>query len=813
MRLAYLCTAWLLGIGIAWHWLTPFPLLLYTGLATAIAFLILILLKKLPLWTLWLPLLFTMALLRLLWSAPAGGTLPQLVSDSQSVEVQGVVVSDPEEQKNHLTFQLQTEEILVGGKAKEVSERLLVMASPPADLIQKRERPYLRYGDRLRLEGKLSKPEVFSSFDYPAYLANQGIQTILYYPRIELLEEGTGFKPLEGIFWLRSQLAKGLERTLPEPQGSFNKALLLGLRRDIPTPLMNAFALSGTLHILAVSGLQVAVVMGIAMKAIEILWGRRYLLHLLAPLLLIWVYTLLSGAAPSAVRAAVMGSLYLLALMLGRRASGANAILLAAALMVGLDPSSLGNISFQLSFAAIAGLIFLAPAIAKPMDQRIALLADSHPRTASTISLLWSATAISIAATIATLPLTAFHFHRVCLAGIPATLLLLPSFAPLLIGGVVSASLGITLPILGQIVGWGIWLVTSYNILVVNLFARLPVVWVDMGALGEPLVGAYYALLIAILWLTQIPHGAIALVKSLGLSSGTEGTGTMHRYRWHLAILGTATVLVWSFALTLPSDKLAVSFLDVGQGDSILISTPSGRQVLVDGGPDPQLLLQRLGETMPFWDKSIDLVVLTHPSQDHLAGLLGVLTRYEVGRAIENGFPDNSSLYTEWQKTITSKGIPVTLAERSQVVDLGKGATIEMLNPPETLIQGTSSDLNSNAIVLRLTYHEVSFLLTGDLSSEGESLLLDNGSDLRSSVLKVGHHGSKNATSPAFLAAVDPTVAVISVGAENPFGHPSPETIQRLRQAVGAERIYTTVDKGTIKLITDGERLWVKTTK
>jgi competence protein ComEC len=207
--------------------------------------------------------------------------------------------------------------------------------------------------------------------------------------------------------------------------------------------------------------------------------------------------------------------------------------------------------------------------------------------------------------------------------------------------------------------------------------------------------------------------------------------------------------------------------------------------------------------------------VLTHPEADHITGLVEVLKRYKVGQVLEydgqqiEGF--HSLAYDEWLKLIEQKDIKRTIAQAGQQIKLDGGIRIEVLHPPEELLEGTDSDTNNNSVVLRLTWNEVSFLLTGDIGEEAEREILHQGYKLNGTVLKVGHHGSSTSTSEQFLSAVDPEIAVISVGEYNPFGHPSPEVKDRLEERLGKDNVYLTSEHGTITFTTDGEKLWVKT--
>jgi competence protein ComEC len=280
--------------------------------------------------------------------------------------------------------------------------------------------------------------------------------------------------------------------------------------------------------------------------------------------------------------------------------------------------------------------------------------------------------------------------------------------------------------------------------------------------------------------------------------------------KWLILPLLIAAILVWSVALTMPDDKLHVSFLDVGQGDAVLIQTPNGQYILIDGGPDPQRINLELSERLPFWDRTIDLVVCTQPHADHITGLVEVLQRYKVKQALDPGVSYDSAIYQEWFRLIEDKEIECEIARSGHEIDLGNGVKMEVLNPPESLWEGTDDDVDNNGVVLRLSWDNVSFLFTADIRKDLEFELIGQRANLRSTVLKIAHHGSDTSTSQHFLAVVDPEVAVICVGADNPFGHPSPEVLERLTDRLGEDHVYRTDDNGTIEFITDGENLWVK---
>jgi competence protein ComEC len=212
---------------------------------------------------------------------------------------------------------------------------------------------------------------------------------------------------------------------------------------------------------------------------------------------------------------------------------------------------------------------------------------------------------------------------------------------------------------------------------------------------------------------------------------------------------------------------------------------------------------------MPFWDRTIELVILTHPHSDHITGLVEVLQRYKVKQVLYPDLDYESPLYEEWLGLIREGSIKSTLAQAGQEINLGDGAVIKVLNPQTPPLTGTESDIDNNGVVLRLSLDRVSFLLTADIEQAAEFELIKQRAELASTVLKVAHHGSDTSTTPQFLAVVDPKVAIISVG-ENRYGHPSDEVMKRLEPRLGSENIFRTDEQGTIEFITDGERLWVK---
>jgi competence protein ComEC len=278
-------------------------------------------------------------------------------------------------------------------------------------------------------------------------------------------------------------------------------------------------------------------------------------------------------------------------------------------------------------------------------------------------------------------------------------------------------------------------------------------------------------------------------------------------WRW-IAALAAVAALAWLALRGLPDGRLHVYFLEVGQGDAILIQSPDGRQIVVDGGPSPTALLYELGDILPFWDRTLDLVVLTHPDGDHITGLIPLLDRYQVVQVLDAAQSEVAAEAAAWRARLAAAGVRRTFAQRGMTLPIGD-LTLTVLNPGAAPLKGTASDDNNNSTVLRLDYGATSLLLTADAEADAEAAMLAAGLPLRADVLKVGHHGSQGATSARFVAAVAPRVAVIQVAADNTFGHPSPEVLRRL----SASQVYRTDQHGRIEVVSDGKRMWVKTAR
>ena len=369
-------------------------------------------------------------------------------------------------------------------------------------------------------------------------------------------------------------------------------------------------------------------------------------------------------------------------------------------------------------------------------------------------------------------------------------------------GGSLGVILGVVgLPQVATFVLWLPWLALAWTVAVVQWTASLPFASLTIAGYGLPAMIGTYALIFGLRWRGTLQQAGGKLFSWLRVDwlarLATPGLA---------GALTVTSALVWAGVLTQPDGRLHVWFLDIGQGDGIFIQTPSGRQVLVDGGASPQALFAELGAVMPFWDRKLDLAVLTHPDGDHMIAQVETPARLQVDAAWTTAAGEAHPDAQSWRTAMAAGGDTVRLQHTGGWADLGDGVALWVLSPPAKGYSGEDAD-NDNSIVTKLVYGDFTVLLTGDAGLPVEHDLMAAEAPLRAVVLKAGHHGSRSATSAPFVAAVDPSIAVIQVGKENDYGHPHADVLAQL----AGRLILRNDEDGRIEMISDGHQLWLMT--
>lgn len=658
-------------------------------------------------------------------------------------------------------------------------------------------------GDRVALEARLDAPRDFEGFAYGAYLARQGIGAVAGAYRVEVVAHRLGIVP-QALGGLRRWLIEGLNSLVPEPEAALANGILLGIRASIAPEVSDAFARAGLTHVVAISGWNIAIVAAMAAAAtrplVRLRGGRHAALATAGAV--VAGYVLLTGASPSVVRAALMAGGLVIARLGGSRAHALSALLLAALVMLVVAPPVLWDVGFQLSALATAGLIWFAA----PLEARL----SRWP------ALVREPVALTLAAQLTTLPVILLNFERLSLVAPLANIAVVPLVPLVMLCSAVAAVVGgmnsaLHLPLVGDVLGWAAggaaWLYLRLMILTGLAAASMPFASID---------------LVAPSWLALAWYPALALARGrigprFGQANGPAAmpdglaalAGGLVRPR--RLVSGTLLVLALLTVVTRPDGRLHLTVLDIGQGDAILIQAPSGAMMMIDGGPDPELAMRRLGEELPFWQRRIDIVLLTHPHEDHVAGLLAVLDRFVVGRVLDSGRAHDTPSYPRFLDAAAAEpGAQFGLARAGDRYVLDRTTVLTVLYPTEAdaaapLVDG---DVNNASIVMLLESGSFSALLTGDAKAPIERLLAERGLLNPIDVLKVGHHGSDSSTSVGFLNVVRPRVAVISCGAGNPYGHPHAATLAHLGAMPGLHLHRTDLD-GTVRIVVVSNRVEV----
>jgi competence protein ComEC len=730
-------------------------------------------------------------------ASPQGASLLRSYNDSGLIQIKGMVGRDVEFGPNSSRLYINVSAILQGDYWIEISGTTLLLTD---------RYPEHRYGETVTVSGILKNPSSGQDQYYTAFLARQGIYSVMEYPEISI----TGYHGSPFLQWLyatRHALNRSLSRLLPEPQASLAQGIALGVRSNIPVDIKQDFSLTGTTHLLAISGVNLTIIAGILSSLVLRFFGRRYYIHIWLTAFIILLYSWLTGLQPPVLRAALMVGFFLTADLFGRQKSGIITLFLAAVVMTLINPGILFDASSQLSFLSMTGLIIVTPLLqqaGRGLVERI----TAEGKIQETINTAVDSFCVSVGAMITTWPLIAYYFNIFSWIGPLATFLTLPLMPAIIVSAALAGGIGLFVLPLAQAAAWIAWLPLSYLLMVVTVLGHLPGIALGVTNLTPFIILLYYILLIVFLLSIRYLH----LISShAGRLISFLSRITLKRAVIPLVVI---VILTWSFGFTMPDQNIHVTFFDVGQGDAILIAKGT-RQILVDGGPGTQAVSLALSRKMPFWDRTIDMVVLTHPDSDHLTGLVEILKRYRVKSILADEsakiLADSSALYQAWLAIVQEKHLSPIPASIGQVINIGDEMAISVLNPNSDIPGGEKIITNDRSIVLQLRAGEVSFLLTGDLSTTVETELVRTQPSLHSTVLKVGHHGSAASSSEAFLNAVSPEIAVISVGRENAYGHPNMQVVQRLQQRINGNRIFRTDRDGTIEFITNGHRIWVKT--
>ncbi len=666
-------------------------------------------------------------------------------------------------------------------------------------------------GDTITFPGKIRALHNFNNpggFDYKAFMAHKNIwgSTYCSAKNLHVHPSKPEMPPISAVIQAKRQAAAHLiDASAGGDARAILSTLVLGNRQLLPQELKEAFNRAGASHILAISGLHI----GIVATAAFLLFKH---LALLCPPLLkrglavktaavltifpVWGYGLLAGMAPSTQRAVIMASLFLLSFLIEREHDLINTLAIAALVILAIFPPALFSVSFQLSFTAVAAIVWGLSAIE-----------GSGPamRFPAPVKSLLSFMAVSFFAIMGTTPLVMHYFNQVAFFGILTNLLIIPVIGFIVVPLALFAVL-VMLPVSEAMAGWMLKLAGTL------IDGVLPAIY-RIAELPFSSTKTITPSLLELACGYVLFFSCLMLIKKKGDGSSGEKPKLSQIFLIMVLAAGIlAADIGYVYHQRFRNAHLRVTILDVGQGSAALIELPGGSRMLIDGGGFSSNKLFDIGKNVvaPFlWHRKIgtlDTVVLSHPDADHLNGLLYILKHFNVKKVLSTHQEADSLGYQQFTRTIRDRQIPhpdyANVPRRFQI----NGAAIAILYPPAHKSAGAIKNPNNHSLVLKIEYQGHSILFPGDIMGASEkSLAAEAAGDLASTILVAPHHGSKTSNTPQFLEAVDAELVIVSAGHQNRFDLPSPCVLERYRAK--NYKILDTATNGALQITMDKGRL------
>ena len=686
--------------------------------------------------------------------------------------ITGTLDESPDYRDTYTNLKIKVEAVDSGSGDLPVSGLLLVRVA---------KNEVYEYGERIRVRGLLKTPPENEEFSYRDYLAREGIHSYMSTAEVTQLTGNDGSLYFSAIYRLKDKLVSNTYRLFNDPEASLLAGILFGVDTGLPRELQNAFKNTGTAHIIAISGFNIAIIAGIFFSIFKRIFGERY--GAIFAIFGIFFYTLLVGADSAVVRAALMGSISLLARQLGRRNMGMNALAAVALVMSIFNPLVLWDVGFQLSFFATLGLILYAEPFSVFTSNLISKFLHDDPGTLAKI--INENVVLTFAAQLTTIPIMAYHFKRISLISFIANPFVLPVQPAVMVLSGLAVFTSLILFPLGQLMAWISWPFAAYTIRLVELFDRVPHGTIFLGDSSIWWVVAFYITLLAVTfnW-PAIKSWLNSLAGSLRAAALTVT----------FLFLFICTTLLWSASANTGDGNLHITFLSVGTANAVLIQTPEGRNVLINGGPSTNELSDELGRRLPFFSRKLDWLIIASTNENDLSALPRVLERYPPENVLWSGNIQASFSAQALDKFFAEQGIPVSRAETGQRLELGGGAFIE--------IQAAGP----RGSVLLIQYNNFRTLLPIGLG-EGTLESLEYGNVIgKVDVLLLADSGYAPSNPPDIIENLNPKLVVISVAAGDPDGLPAQDVLDSLE----GYSLLQTDRNGWISVSTDGNEMRVE---
>ena len=690
--------------------------------------------------------------------------------------ITGTLVEPPDYRDKYTNLRLEVSKVDTGDTELSVNGLILVRVSPNQTFA---------YGDILRLRGKLKTPPENEDFSYRDYLAAKGIHSYMTSAEVTVLPGKGGNPVLAAVYAFKQKSLENIYRMFPDPESSLMAGILLGVDTGLTNKLQQAFKNTGTAHIIAISGFNISIIAGIFFAFFSRIFGDRR--GTFFAILGIALYTFIVGADASVVRAALMGSLALFARQVGRRQTALNTLLAVAAGMCIWNPLYVWDVGFQLSFFATLGLILYATPFSDFANQVITRYFPAS--TGEKMAELFSEfVLLTLAAQLTTIPIMAYQFQRISLVSFIANPFVLPPQPAVMILGGLALLMSHFSLWLGQLTAWIAYPFVIYTIRMVELFDRVPHGTLILGDLSLWVVILFYAALFAV---TFGWSSFREWIRSVGQRVGALVAGSA------FIILVLGLVLAWRAAASLPDDRLHITFLDVGSADGVLIQTPSGQHILINGGTSVTTLADELGRRLPAFNRKLDWLVVAATEEEQVAALPRVVERYPPDAVLWSGNEQASFSSLALKEYFTLNDVRVKNAEVGDVLDLDNDGTLSVLTT------------GPRGAVLLIEYKNFRALLPIGMSFEALDELQDGAEVGPVSVLSLANSGYAASNPPEWITNLDPELVVLNVAAADENGMPDTEVLESLNSF----SLLRTDENGWIEVITDGTQMWVDVEK
>jgi competence protein ComEC len=686
--------------------------------------------------------------------------------------ITGTITEPPDYRDNYTNLRVRATAVDTGDRELPANGLILVRASN--NLV-------FHYGENIRLRGKLRTPPENEDFSYRDYLAGQHIHSYMTSAEVTILPGNNGNAFSRAMYALKDRSLANIYRMFPDPESSLMAGILLGVDTGLTQDLQQAFKNTGTAHIIAISGFNISIIAGLFVTFFSRFLGPRR--GSILAITGIVFYTLLVGADAAVVRAAIMGSLALFAKQVGRRQAALNTLLAVALFMCIWNPLYLWDVGFQLSFFATLGLILYADPFSQFANRIITRYfpASAAERFAQLFS---EFVLLTLAAQVTTIPIMAYHFQRISLISFIANPFILPAQPAVMILGGLAVLLSLVWFPLGQIAAWVAWPFVVYSIRVVELFSSVPHGTIVLGELSIWFVIFFYALLFAVTFGGDRFKERFAAFKGRARVVGI-GTG--------LVALLIGLLLIWRAAATVPDQYLHVTFLDAGSADAVLIKTPAGKHILINGGPSVTTLADELGRRLPAFDRKLDWLIVAGTDEDDVAALPRIIERYPPDAVLWSGNTQASFSSGVLNEYLAVSDINVINAEPEQELDLGDGAILRVLTS------------GPRGAVLLVEWKNFRALLPVGMSFEALDELRLGAEVGPVSVLLLADSGYGPSNPPEWIANLNPELILLSVSAADQNGMPDSTVLETIEDY----ELLRTDQNGWIEITTDGAQMWV----